>query len=716
MSTGRSHDEILRTAVRKMLAEFSAPVSPPERRWRGAVDQGLTMLCAGDDAGLQDLLPVMNELGRAASPLPVLEAAIANIFAPGRVGPDERIAIGIGRDGEARYDGGRLSGTVRLVEGAADADRLMILCGGRDLCILPAGAPGVEIAATPALLPGLADVHAHGVPCEAVPLSAADARRLVAILRLGFGARALGAAQRGFEMVVDYARVRRQFGQTIGSFQALQHKLANSHIALEGCRLQMSAAAQAHDCGSADWWALATSAAAFAGLSLRQVALETQHCFGAVGFAEEHEAPALFRRVHGDVARCGGALDARLDLGRHVLNGGAEAIDALFAREDDPAAEFRARLRAWLDANWSAAESAAHRGKPLSERNWNLVFAERLGRDGWAALNWPKAAGGLDATPFEQLAFSEELLKAGVSDYPLICGCRIMAPEIIAHGTPELQAALLPGLRAGTVTGCLGYSEPEAGSDLASLRTKAVRDGDDYVINGQKIWTTDGHRASHMILAARTHPDPDVRHGGISLFILPMDSPGITVRPMMAMYGQTFCNIFFDDVRLPPSWRLGEENGGWKILSRALANERIAMGGFVFQLRVLLEALVDHFREAGDRGESPIVAEAIGRLTAELVTGGQLALNSIALMNDGGVPLVEAAMAKVYASELAQRLTETALDLVGGEALLGAGAPGVPAEGAIEQILRTSIMYVVGGGSNEIQRSMIAQRGLGLGR
>jgi len=195
-----------------------------------------------------------------------------------------------------------------------------------------------------------------------------------------------------------------------------------------------------------------------------------------------------------------------------------------------------------------------------------------------------------------------------------------------------------------------------------------------------------------------------------------MDSPGITVRPMMAMYGQTFCNIFFDDVRLPASWRLGEENGGWKILSRALANERIAMGGFVFQLRVLLEALVDHFRQAEDARESPVVTEAIGRLTSELVTGGQLALNSIAPMNDGGVPLVEAAMAKVYASELAQRLTETALDLVGGEGLLGAGAPGVPADGAIEQILRTSIMYVVGGGSNEIQRSMIAQRGLGLGR
>ncbi len=693
----QNHDEILQTAVRKMLA------TDRSASWQAAVDQGLSSLCLAGETGVHDLLIVMRELGRAASSLPVLESAIANIFAPGRFESGHRIAIGF-----TRNIGDKVSGRVQFVEGAEDADWLL-LCGESELAIVSLRADGIEIVPTPALLPGLAEVRLTNAACEVV-----TAKGVSALARLGFAARALGAAECGFEMVVDYAKVRRQFGQTIGSFQAIQHKLANSHMLLEGCRAQVAAAAEAYDSGAPGWEALAVSATAFAGLSLRQVALETQHCFGAIGFAEEHEAPALFRRVHGDIARCESAERIR-DLGASILKTGASAIDTLFARGEDPAAAFRAKLRTWLDANWSAEERAVHREKPFSERNWNLAFAERLGRDGWSTLSWPKAAGGLEATPLEQLAFSEELLKAGISDYPLICSCRIMAPEIIAFGTPALQEALLPGLRAGKVTGCLGYSEPESGSDLASLRTRAERDGDDYVINGQKIWTTDGNRASHMILAARTHPDPDIKHGGISLFILPMDTPGITVRPMMAMYGQVFCNIFFDDVRLPASWRLGEENAGWKILSRALASERIAMGGLVFQLRVLLEALVAHLRQDDGRCECPVTAEAIGRLACELVTGNHLALRSIVPM-EGSVPLVEAAMAKVYASELAQRLTETAIDLLGGEALLSAGAPGAPAGGAIEQLLRTSIMYVVGGGSNEIQRSMIAQRGLGLGR
>lgn len=714
MSGADGHDAILQAAVRKMLAFAVAEGGSASAIWQAAVDQGLSMLCVDGETSVHDLVLVMRELGRAASSLPVLESAVANIFVPGRIESGWRVAIGFAREGDIRHAGGAASGRVRLVEGATDADQLL-LCSDGHVLILPLRTSGVSVVATSALLPGLADVVMENAPCEAVALSAAEMCNLLAVVRLGVGARAFGAAERGFEMVVDYAKVRRQFGQAIGSFQAVQHKLANSHMLLEGCRLQFTAAAQAYDSGSAGWTALEGSATAFAALSLRQVALETQHCFGAVGFAEEHEAPALFRRVHGDVARCEAMRGGRRDLGARILKDGAQAMSVLFTREADPAAEFRANLRTWLDANWSAEERAVHLGKPFAERNWNLTFAERLGRDGWAALNWPHAEGGLNATPLEQLAFSEELLKAGVSDYPLICSCRIMAPEIIAHGTDALQQALLPGLRAGKITGCLGYSEPEAGSDLASLRTRAERDGDDYVINGQKIWTTDGHRATHMILAARTHPDPAIRHGGISLFILPMDSPGISVRPMMAMYGQMFCNIFFDNVRLPASWRLGEENGGWKILSRALANERIAMGGFVFQLRILLEALVDHLRQDSSLRDCPVTADAIGRLACELVTSSQLTLRSIT-PTDSHVPLVEAAMAKVYASELAQRITETAIDLLGGEALLSAGATDAPAGGAIEQILRTSIMYVVGGGSNEIQRSMIAQRGLGLGR
>jgi alkylation response protein AidB-like acyl-CoA dehydrogenase len=339
-----------------------------------------------------------------------------------------------------------------------------------------------------------------------------------------------------------------------------------------------------------------------------------------------------------------------------------------------------------------------------------------LGRAGWTALNWPKAAGGLDATPFEQLAYAEELLKAGATDHALICSCRIMAPELIAHGSQRLKDALLPGMRAGTVTGCLGYSEPESGSDLASLRTRAVRDGDAYIVNGQKIWTTDGQRASHMLLAARTHPDPKMRHAGISLFIVAMDSPGITVHPMEAMYGQKFCNIFFDNVRVPVDSRLGEENAGWSILAGALANERIAMGGLAIRVQALLGSIAQAVRQRAQLKQESLTRDRIGQLAADLVTSRLLVAQSLAPTSTGHAQLALAAMAKVFASDLAQTVCESALDLLGPVALLGQGTTDVPADGDIELLLRSTIMFVVGGGSNEIQRNIIAQRGLGLGR
>jgi alkylation response protein AidB-like acyl-CoA dehydrogenase len=291
-----------------------------------------------------------------------------------------------------------------------------------------------------------------------------------------------------------------------------------------------------------------------------------------------------------------------------------------------------------------------------------------------------------------------------------------MAPEIIAHGSQALKDALLPGLRDGSVTGCLGYSEPEAGSDLASLRTRAIRDGDAYVINGQKIWTTDGQRASHMLLAARTHPDPKTRSAGISLFIVPMQTPGISVQTMDAMYGQKFCSIFFDDVRVPADWRLGEENQGWAILAGALANERIAMGGLVARLQLLLGEIVEAVRARPRLAVQSLTLDRIGQFIADLVTSRLLVVQSLEASQPGAAPLAHAAMAKVLASELAQSICESALDMFGASALLGQGSGDVPGDGDIELMLRSSIMFVVGGGSNEIQRNIIAQRGLGLGR
>ncbi len=699
-----AHADLLADSVRRMLAG--------EGRWSDAVEQGLSGFFAADHSdSLADLLVVMTEMGRRASTLPVLEAAVANRYAHGLATSSSRLALAVGG---VVFESERASGIARFVEGAQDADQWLVLTDDCHLCVVERGAAGSSLQSTPALAPGFADLKLRS-PSRARRLTAEQRAELLTVVRLGWAARAYGAAVEGFEAFLRYGKERKQFGQPLTSFQAIQHKVANSYMALEGCRLQLAAAGRAHDENAANWSALAASASAFAAASLRKVALETQHCFGAIGFAEEHQAPALFRRVHADVVRLGGVAKARAELAEFVLAEGGASVDALFSRADDPVAPFRARFREWLAQNWSSQEREASRARPVSERVWDLAFIQRLGQAGWSTLNWPKAAGGLDATPLEQLAYAEELLKAGATDHALITSCRIMGPEIIAHGSQSLKDAVLPGARAGAITGCLGYSEPESGSDLASLRTRAVRDGDSYVVNGQKIWTTDGQRASHMLLAARTHPDPKLRHAGISLFVVPMDTPGITVHQMEAMYGQKFCSIFFDNVRVSVDQRLGEEDAGWSILAGALANERIAMGGLAIRVQAILGTIVQAVRQRPELARESLTRDLIGQLVAELVTSRLLVKQSLA-PTPGNTQLAQAAMAKVFASELAQKICESALDLFGTSALLGQGADDVPAGGDIELLLRSTIMYVVGGGSNEIQRNIIAQRGLGLGR
>lgn len=710
MTDVSSETELLRNSVRRMLAATPAH----DEAWRSALQMGLTDLCSGEESGnMLDLVTVMMELGRAASSLPVLEAAVANLFAPDVSTASRRISLAIADDKSISCENGCITGTVRLVEGGEQAAQFLILVGHQQLCSLPASAAGLEIAATPALLPGMTDLRLQDTPADICEISEEHAGAMLDVVRLGLCARAYGAAERGVELAIEHANFRKQFGQSVGSFQAIQHKLADSKIALDACRLTLFATARAFDTDGDDWRLLSAAGIGYAASALRKVARETQHTLGAIGFSEEHEAPSLFRRVHADLTRHGGCLTARIRLGRTVLDDTARLED-LFAPDGETVPEFRHRLRDWLARNWTPEDRKALQEHPFEARNWDMDLMQRLGRDGWTTLSWPKSAGGMAATALEQLAFSEEMQRAGAPEHPLICPCRIIAPAIIRYGSQELQSAMLPDLRAGKTTGCLGYSEPGSGSDLASLQTRAERDGEDYVISGQKTWTTDATRASHMILAARTHPDRTLKGRGISLFILPMDSQGITVRPMQAMYGHKFCDVFLDDVRVPASWRLGEENQGWAILAGALASERIAMGALVLRLRGLLEDIVSAVRAKGLAGE--LVHERIGGLVSELLVAHQLVLRSLATPPGDPNALVHAAMPKVFSSELSQRICETAADILGGTALLGSDAEHAPAGGEIEQMLRTSIMYVVGGGTNEIQRTIIAQRGLGLGR
>src|SRR6185295_14119752 len=326
---------------------------------------------------------------------------------------------------------------------------------------------------------------------------------------------------------VDYAKERKQFGQPIGRFQAIQHKLANNLIALEGVRVTLEHAAEAFDLGAASWRYFAAAAVAFGGPALRTVALETQHAFGAIGYAEEHEAPRHFRRAHLDTLALGGAVAARRALAAHLLDDPEGSLPEYDLGATGNA--FRAEVREWLQRHWSGARKAAHDAKDFHDREFDAAFARDLGATGWLGLGWPREFGGQARTPLEQIAFTEMMERA---EAPRI-GAAVQANALMMFGTSEQQQRYLPEILRGEAMHGMGYSEPEAGSDLASLRTRAVRDGDEWVITGQKIWTTT-YWGKYMFLAARTDREAKP-HAGISMFVVPMDSPGISIKPATTM-------------------------------------------------------------------------------------------------------------------------------------------------------------------------------------
>lgn len=739
--------QLLRQNLRKFLERhwpadraLALQEDAPHLRWvwQQLLEQGLAPLAQdGVGGGLALALLVMEELGRAACPAPMLGMLLANfaLAAPDRAphalaswqrqlqSGQVSVAVSLGaydRDaqaGSARLEGGCLSGELAFVEGVREASHLLILAEpGPSLALVSLADAGVRVRATPGLaVPALARVSLERAQAVCVPASSAQAQDLARLARLALMARALGAAHRVFELAVDYAKLRKQFGRVIGSFQAIAHKLADGLMSLEGVRLTMQRAAARFDAGSDQWRIFAASACAFASPALRQVSLEAHHVFCAIGYSQEHEAPRHFRRIHADTVRHGGVERALSELAAYLLDEGG-SVQLPDYDLGEAANGFRQQVRDWLRVNWSEQHRSENRRLPFEARWTDRSFLRRLGEKGWIAVSWPKAFGGDEASAFEQLAYVEELSAAGAP----APGMSYQAHALIKFGTPAQQARYLPGIRRGEITFCLGYSEPEAGSDLASLRTSAVRDGDEWVINGQKVWTTHAEWVDNVWLAARTDPDAEPRHAGISMFIVPLNSKGITVRPSLTLYGGNFCTVFYDNVRVPLDALVGPENGGWSVLTTALADERMSLGGVVARIRTTFSHLVEHARRTDDGGQPlaqrPAVRASIAQLAAQIEVARELLMNSFAIVEAGGTPVHEAAMSKAYSGELMERLGEACLDIAGMNATLSEGADGAILDGEFDKLLRHSIMYVVGGGTAQIQRNLIAARGLGLPR
>ena len=368
------------------------------------------------------------------------------------------------------------------------------------------------------------------------------------------------------------------------------------------------------------------------------------------------------------------------------------------------------------------AEALPNRGvgpvRPTSQENWEeqLAFNKKLAKKGWIAPAWPKEYGGLGWSHINQMIFSEELAYAGAPDGGRVFNVGMIGPTLIVHGTPEQKAEHLPRITNAEVTWCQGYSEPGAGSDLASLQTRAVRDGDDYVVNGQKIWTTVAHHADWCFLLVRTDPDAP-KHKGISFLLVDMKTPGITVRPLINMAGyHEFNEVFFEDVRVPVRNRVGEENRGWYVAMTLLDFERSNDASIAANQRQL-ELLMQLWRERRS-GEAyrDILRHRIADLWVANEVGRMLAYRIAWMQEAGRIPNYEASVIKVFATELAQRITNFGVNLFGPAGALEPDSKYAVANGVFEKGHLVNVAPTIYSGSSEIQRNIIAQRGLGLPR
>jgi alkylation response protein AidB-like acyl-CoA dehydrogenase len=377
--------------------------------------------------------------------------------------------------------------------------------------------------------------------------------------------------------------------------------------------------------------------------------------------------------------------------------------------------KFRDELRAWLKASLPAkmvktAESAAEYFAYL--KNWQ----RKLYEGGYAGVHWPKEYGGRGATFIEQAIFQEELALADAPERMGTIGQGLVGPTIIAVGTEEQKKRYLPAILSGDEVWCQGFSEPNAGSDLAALETKAVREGDDFIINGQKIWTSYAHIADQCLLVVRTDPSA-AKHKGLTSLLVDMKTPGITVRPLRMMSGDSgFNEMFFTNVRVPVKHVLGEINDGWNVAITALSNERANLGtGLYVLFKRNLDAVIDQARKL-KRGGKPVLADPVirQRLAQAYVDLEVFRLNttrSLSNLNQTGVPGPEGSIQKLYWSELNQRNAQIAMEVLGPYAQLADYDGGRWAYNYLRSRGNT-----IEAGTSEVQRNIIAQRVLGLPR
>ena len=376
------------------------------------------------------------------------------------------------------------------------------------------------------------------------------------------------------------------------------------------------------------------------------------------------------------------------------------------------AAEFRTEVMAFLDSHLTGEViDTMHRTGTFNDKHFNAAMAD-------AGLLAGAVPGYGDRDPIELYVLFNELEKAG-APYDGLAVTMLVAGVINAVGTDFHREQVLDRLLTGRFNCCLGYSEPDHGSDVAAITTRAVQDGDEWVVNGQKMWTTMAHEADWVILLTRTEPDVP-KHKGLTMFLVPMDTPGIEVQPVPTMASERTNATFYDEVRIGDEWRLGDVNGGWSVMGVALAFERGVMGGTNPAV-----PLLRHVRgwatdapspDGGNMIDDPLLRERIARTAIANQVSQLLTLRAAWIAATGGLPGLEGSMAKLYATDRYRQAVGWFQQMAGADGLLGFGTDGAAADGWIDYDARHSPVTTIYGGTTEINRNNVAERHLGLPR
>jgi 3-oxochol-4-en-24-oyl-CoA dehydrogenase len=664
--------------------------------WRGPyaglADLGIFGVALPEDVGgaggtVDDLCAMVEEAAAAMVPGPIATTAVATLVLPNSqaelleaLASGERTA-GMALAAEVTVHDGRASGTADYVLGAT-ADGVLLLPAGEQVLLVDAAADGVDVEPlTPTdFSRPLARVVLTDAAAEALPGSRQRFEDIVATVQ---AAEAAGVARWTLRTATEYAKVREQFGKPIGSFQAVKHMCAEMLLRSEQAAVAAGDAARAADGSDEAQLSIAAAVAAAAGIEFAKAnAKDCIQVLGGIGITWEHDAHLYLRRAYGISQSLGGSSRWLRRVAALTQRGVRRELHIDLASVEHLQPEIAAAV----------ADVAA---QPAEKRQVALAEA------GLQAPHWPRPYGR-DASPAEQLLIDRELADAGVERPDLVIGWWA-APTILEHGSHEQIERFVPPTLSGELTWCQLFSEPGAGSDLASLRTKAVRTEGGWKLTGQKVWTSAAHKAQWGVCLARTDPEAP-KHKGITYFLVDMSSPGIDIRPLREITGDNLFNeVFFDDMFVPDEMVVGEVNDGWRLARTTLANERVAMAHGTALGNPMEEVL----RTVTELELDPTVADRLGRLILAAQIGSLLDQRIAQLAVGGADPGPQASARKLIGVRYRQALSEFRMDLSDGA--------GVVENQPVHDFLNTRCLTIAGG-TEQILLTMAGERLLGLPR